>query len=160
MMHLKKKVALIGGLMSLTLLVGCANTSTYSGDVYRAGDVQTAQNYRTGMITAIRSVQIQADSRTGNLLGSVGGAVVGGLLGNQVGGGSGRTIATAAGALGGVVAGSHAENAMNRTNAWEMEIQMDDGQNLIIVQKADREFMSGQRVRVVGNGQHQRVAPY
>lgn len=151
---------LIGATLAMALLTGCASTSQYSGDVYRASDVQVAQNYRLGTIEAIRQVQIQADSPTGNLLGTVGGAVIGGLIGNQVGGGSGRNIATAIGAIGGGAAGAKTEQAMNRIPAWEMEIRMDDGQQMVMVQKADREFNSGQRVRLVGNGAKQKVVPY
>ncbi|MCJ8287310.1 MULTISPECIES: glycine zipper 2TM domain-containing protein [unclassified Halomonas] len=40
-----------------------------------------------------------------SILGSAAGAVVGGLVGNQIGGGSGRKIATVAGAIGGGFAG-------------------------------------------------------
>jgi len=40
------------------------------------------------------------------VIGSVAGAVIGGVLGHQIGGGSGRTIATVAGAAGGGYAGN------------------------------------------------------
>ncbi|MGO4220426.1 glycine zipper 2TM domain-containing protein [Lysobacter sp. TAF61] len=44
------------------------------------------------------------------------GAVAGGLLGNQIGGGSGKTIATVAGAAGGAYAGRKIqENNQNKT---------------------------------------------
>lgn len=38
---------------------------------------------------------------------TAGGAVVGGALGRQIGGGSGRNLATVAGAIGGAAAGNH-----------------------------------------------------
>jgi outer membrane lipoprotein SlyB len=105
-------------------------------------------------------VQIQADSPTGNVAGTVGGGVIGGMLGRQVGGGSGRQLATAAGAIGGAVAGSKIEDAASRTRAWEMEIRRDDGQNVVVVQRADRPFQVGQRVRLIGSGASLSVAPY
>jgi len=50
------------------------------------------------------------------ITGTVAGGVVGGLLGNQVGGGSGKKIATAAGAVGGAFAGRKIqENQQNKT---------------------------------------------
>ena len=61
--------------LSILTLAGCANTSTYSGDVYRGNQAQTGQSVSYGTIVAVRPVQIQADSRTGNLLGGGGGAV-------------------------------------------------------------------------------------
>jgi outer membrane lipoprotein SlyB len=141
-------------------LAGCANTAPLGGDVYRSGQAQTAQTVTYGTITALRQVQIQADSPTGNVAGTVGGGVIGGMLGRQVGGGSGRQLATAAGAIGGAVAGSKIEDAASRTRAWEMEIRRDDGQNVVVVQRADRPFQVGQRVRLIGSGASLSVAPY
>ncbi|WP_043527290.1 glycine zipper 2TM domain-containing protein [Litchfieldella xinjiangensis] len=146
--------------IGLLTLAGCANTSTYSGDVYRGSQAKTGQSVTYGTITALRQVQIQADNPQGNVIGGLGGAVIGGLLGNQIGGGSGRTIATAAGAIGGSVAGNKVEDAANRTRAWEMEIRRDSGDSVIVVQKADRDFQVGQRVRLIGSGANMSVAPY
>ncbi|QOR38268.1 glycine zipper 2TM domain-containing protein [Billgrantia diversa] len=146
--------------IGMLALAGCANTSTMGGDVYRGNQAQTAQTVTFGTITALRQVQIQADSRMGGIIGTGGGAVIGGLLGNQVGGGSGRQLATAAGVIGGALAGSAAEDTANRVRAWEMEIRRDDGQNVVIVQKADRPYQVGQRVRMIGSGANVSVAPY
>ncbi|GGY05327.1 hypothetical protein GCM10007160_36120 [Litchfieldella qijiaojingensis] len=146
--------------IGLLTLAGCANTAPYSGDVYRGSQAQTAQTVNYGTIVALRQVQIQADSPQGNVVGGLGGAVIGGLLGNQIGGGSGRRLATAAGAIGGSVAGSKIEDSANRTRAWEMEIRRDNGQSVVVVQKADRNFEVGQRVRLIGSGANLSVAPY
>lgn len=44
--------------------------------------------------------QAQSQGQPGIMsLGCIGGAIAGGLLGNQVGGGTGKTVATAAGSL-------------------------------------------------------------
>ncbi|MCL7931737.1 glycine zipper 2TM domain-containing protein [Halomonas llamarensis] len=146
--------------LSLLTLAGCTNTSQYSGDVYSGNQAKTSQNVTYGTIVAIRPVQIQADSRTGNLLGGGGGAIIGGLLGRQIGGGSGRDLATVAGALGGAMAGTAAEDASNRISAWEMEIRTDSGEDVVVVQRADRQFEAGQRVRLIGSGRNVQVAPY
>ena len=47
------------------------------------------------------------DNSGARVAGGVAGAVIGGILGHQIGGGSGRDVATAAGVVGGAVAGSH-----------------------------------------------------
>jgi outer membrane lipoprotein SlyB len=146
--------------LGVLTLAGCANTAPFGGDVYRGSQAQTSQTVTYGTIIALRQVQIQADSRTGGILGTGGGAVIGGLLGNQVGGGSGRTLATAAGAIAGSVAGSNIEESANRVAAWEMEIRQDNGREVVVVQKADRDFQTGQRVRLIGSGASVRVAPY
>lgn len=146
--------------MGILTLAGCANTAPLGGDVYTSQQAGAAQNVKFGTITALRQVQIQADSRLGGAVGTGGGAVIGGLLGNQIGGGSGRTLATAAGVIAGSVAGSQIEESVNRVNAWEMEIRLDNGQEVVVVQKADRSFQVGQRVRVIGSGNNVTVAPY
>lgn len=155
-----KRLLLPVAALCILTLAGCANTSGYSGDVYRGSQAKTGQSVSYGTIVAVRPVQIQADSRAGGLLGSGGGAIIGGLLGNQVGGGSGRQLATVAGALGGAVAGTAAEDATNRVNALEMEIRRDDGTDIVVVQRADRQFQAGQRVRLIGSGANMSVAPY
>src|SRR5690554_7999503 len=90
-------------------LAGCANTAPYGGNVYTGSQAGASQTVTFGTIEAVRQVQIQADSRAGGIVGTGGGAVIGGLLGRQVGGGSGRDLATAAGVIGGAVAGSRSE---------------------------------------------------
>ncbi|MFP4136880.1 MAG: glycine zipper 2TM domain-containing protein [Halomonas sp.] len=141
-------------------LAGCANTAPMGGNVYSSNQVGAEQKVRFGTIQALRRVQVQADSRAGGIIGSGGGAVIGGLLGNQVGGGSGRTLATAAGVIAGSVAGSRIEESANRVDAWEMEIRRDDGIDIVVVQKADQAFQTGQRVRLIGSGTNVTVAPY
>lgn len=141
-------------------LAGCANTAPYSGNVYSGSQAKAAQSVSFGTITALRQVQIQADSRAGGLLGSGGGAVIGGMLGNRIGGGSGRELATVAGAIGGSVIGTKVEESANRIAAWEIEIRKDTGQTIVVVQKADQAFQVGQRVRLIGSGSRVSVAPY
>ncbi len=54
---------------------------------------------------------------------SAGGAIIGGiagaLLGNQVGGGSGRSVATAAGAIGGALVGDRVDNNGNQMGGMQ-----------------------------------------
>jgi uncharacterized protein YcfJ len=57
-----------------------------------------------------QTVQVRQPERFGNRDGAVVGAVVGGLLGHQVGGGSGRTLAT----VGGAVAGGYVGRNIDR----------------------------------------------
>ncbi|ATJ83452.1 glycine zipper 2TM domain-containing protein [Halomonas beimenensis] len=146
--------------MASLTLAGCANTAPYSGNVYTGNQAKTAQSVSFGTITALRRVQIQADSRAGGILGSGGGAVIGGMLGNQIGGGSGRELATVAGVIGGAVAGTKIEETTNRIPAWEIEVRKDTGQTVVVVQKADQAFQVGQRVRLVGSGSRVSVVPY
>ncbi|ATG73849.1 hypothetical protein CGX12_09585 [Zobellella denitrificans] len=146
----------VAGVLSLA---GCANPDVYSGDVYSGRTAKQAQTVTYGTIVSTRPVTIQAGEENPNLIGTVGGGVVGGMLGSQVGGGSGRSLATAAGAIAGAMVGSRAEDKINQVNAVELEIRTDSGEHLVVVQKADRTWQPGQRVRMIGSGSNMSVAP-
>lgn len=149
---------LVVSLVGLTL-AGCANTSTLSGDVYSASEAKQVQNVTYGRITHVRQVQIQAGNDT-NLIGTLGGAVLGGFLGNTIGGGTGRSLATAAGAVAGGVAGNKIESSVDRTQGVELEIRKDDGNTISVVQKqGDTKYFVGQRVSIVSNGSQVNVSP-
>ncbi|MCY9847475.1 glycine zipper 2TM domain-containing protein [Pectobacterium jejuense] len=140
-------------------LAGCANTSTLSGDVYSASEAKQVQTVTYGTIVSMRPVQIQAGEDS-NVIGALGGAVLGGFLGNTIGGGSGRSLATAAGAVAGGIAGQSATGALNRTQGVELEIRRDDGSTIMVVQKqGDTKFSAGQRVAMANNGRSITVSP-
>jgi len=67
-----------------------------------------------GVIESTRVVDTPGDT---SVLGVIGGAVVGGVLGHQVGGGRGKDLATAAGAVGGAVAGNEIEKRVRSSSA-------------------------------------------
>ena len=125
-------------------LAGCANTDLYSGDVYSGSAAKQSQSVTYGTVVSVRPVTIQAGDENPNLIGTVGGGVLGGIAGSTIGGGTGRSLATAAGAIAGAMVGSRAEDKLNQ----------------VVVQKADRTWQSGQRVRLVGSGSNMSVAPY
>ena len=140
-------------------LAGCANPDVYSGDVYGSRAAKQAQTVTYATVTSVRPVLIQAGDENPNLIGTLGGGAVGGILGHQVGGGAGQALATAVGALAGTMVGSRAEDKINQVKAVELEVRTDNGENLIVVQKADRNWQPGQRVRLVGSGSNLSVAP-
>lgn len=152
-----KRIALV--IMSALALVGCANHGAYSSDVYGSADAKRGLNVSYATIVSVRQVTIQGGDRSPNLLGTIGGGVIGGLLGNQIGGGDGKKIATAAGALVGAVGGNKVENRMNQVRAVELELQNDNGERSIVVQKFDKNWLPGQKVRVISNGNKLTVAP-
>ncbi|GED21725.1 hypothetical protein HHA01_07020 [Halomonas halmophila] len=148
--------------LSVLTLAGCANSNPYSGNVYSGDNAKTSQSVTIGNITALRPVQIQAESRAGGILGGGGGAIIGGLLGSQIGGGSGRQLATVAGAIGGAVAGSKIEESSNLIDAVEIEVRKNNGERVVVVQRAEQnqQFQVGQKVRLIGSGRNVSVAPY
>ncbi|WP_424932543.1 glycine zipper 2TM domain-containing protein [Amaricoccus macauensis] len=86
------RIALITAALGLA---ACSTSNPYQGGTYV--DPQTARNVNCGA-------------------GVIGGAVVGGILGNQIGGGKGQDIATAAGAtVGGLLGASRQECQQQQT---------------------------------------------
>ena len=78
------KRVLVVSMVGLSL-VGCVNNDTLSGDVYTASEAKQVQNVSYGTIVNVRPVQIQGGDDS-NVIGAIGGAVLGGFLGNTVGG--------------------------------------------------------------------------
>ncbi|HHF6444794.1 TPA: glycine zipper 2TM domain-containing protein [Haemophilus influenzae] len=137
--------------MALALLVafsvtGCANTDIFSGDVYSASQAKEARSITYGTIVSVRPVKNQG------VVGTLGGGALGGIAGSTIGGGRGQAIAAVVGAIGGAIAGSKIEEKMSQVNGAELVIKKDDGQEIVVVQKADSSFVAGRRVRIVGGG--------
>lgn len=125
--------------------VGCQPVSQGS-KTYKPGQAQQAMTVFQGTVLKVAEVQIQHEESG---VGAVGGAVVGGIVGSTIGGGRGSTLASTAGALGGAAAGSAAERAKALRPGLEIELEMDDGRILVIVQEKDDEYAVGDRVRVI-----------
>ncbi|EKP0309041.1 glycine zipper 2TM domain-containing protein [Aeromonas veronii] len=145
-----KRMTIIA-LLAATTVTGCANSDVYSGDVYTKDRAKQVQTVSYGTIISTRPVKIQADENS--LLGTIGGAVVGGMLGSTIGGGTGRNLATAGGAIAGAAAGKAAGDKLNQVDGVELEIKKENGEAIVVVQKASPTFVPGARVRMTqGNG--------
>lgn len=146
-------------IVNIILLSGCSNNNILSSDIYSASEAKQIQNVTYGTLIGMRPVQIQAGEDS-NVVGTLGGMILGGLLGNTVGGGTGRNLATTTGALAGSVVGSSIENTVNRVQGVELEIRKDDGNTIIVVQKiSNTGFSIGQRVAIVSNGKTVTISP-
>ncbi len=100
-----------------------------------------------GRVTAVNVVEKRGDS---NALGVVAGGAAGALLGHQIGGGSGKDLATIAGAVGGAYAGKKIQESRNATKVWNVEVQYDNGQRGTFSYDADPGVKSGDRVQKAG----------
>ncbi|OTA20679.1 membrane protein [Xenorhabdus beddingii] len=149
------------GAVVVTTLSGCADMGALSSDTYTMDQAKQAQAVTYGTILSVRPVTIKGNQAGDpNMLGLIGGAVLGGLLGNTVGGGSGQRIATAAGAIAGGLAGQGIEGVVDQTKGVELEVRTDSGKNIIVVQKLDRvAFSRGQRVKIANFGDTLTVSP-
>ncbi|MDP1690612.1 MAG: glycine zipper 2TM domain-containing protein [Burkholderiaceae bacterium] len=104
----------------------------------------------------VESVSAVKQKGQGTGLGVVGGAVVGGLLGSQVGGGSGKNVATVLGAVGGGVAGNEVEKRARGTTVYQVHVRMDDGSLRTVTQSTAPAV--GQKVTVEGSTLRARAA--
>jgi outer membrane lipoprotein SlyB len=88
----------------------------------------------------------------GGAVGMVGGAVVGGLLGHQIGGGTGKTLATVGGAAAGAYAGNEVQKQANSKTVWVTKVKMKDGTIHSYEQEAKPTWKAGQLVHVKEHG--------
>lgn len=103
---------------------------------------------REGKVISITQDTVQ-NVNTG--VGTVGGAAIGGAIGSLFGGGSGQTVATVLGAVGGGYLGNQAAQN-NRTFVWRIGVRYDDGTVATVQQTAAPAFRVGDRVRVTSTG--------
>ncbi len=103
---------------------------------------------RVGTVESVRQVVASNDTSG---VGMIAGALVGGALGSTIGGGSGRTVATVLGAVGGGYVGNQVERN-NPQMVWEVAIRYDDGSFATVRQTQAPIVRPGDRVRVTGTG--------
>ena len=102
-----------------------------------------------GVVAAINRVEVNGD---GNYVGALAGGVLGAVVGSQIGKGDGRTAAQIAGALGGAVAGREIQRRSNRTEHFEVLVDMRSGGQQTVTYNATPDVAVGDRVRLSGNG--------
>jgi outer membrane lipoprotein SlyB len=103
-----------------------------------------------GQVQSIRYVEEKGKTSG---VGLVAGGVLGGVLGHQIGGGTGKTVATVAGAAGGAYVGNKVEQNRNTTGHWEVALKMDSGSMRTLTFSSQPTVHEGERVKVVdGNG--------
>jgi outer membrane lipoprotein SlyB len=141
--------SLIASLLAAVLLAGCFPESR-SGNVYTRDQARTSQSVNYGTVLRVDLVTIEG-TQTG--MGTVAGGAMGGALGSAVGGGSGRTIATVGGAIVGGIAGSAIEKGATTVQGVELEVQLDNGELLVVVQENDAVYKVGDRIRVIRDSQ-------
>lgn len=133
--------------LTLCILVSITACSNYSGSAYSGKQIRSAQTVERGTVVTVRQVELEEDHPA--ILGTIAGGALGGVLGNMIGGGRGRILSTVIGAGAGAVGGNVAEKAITKQKGFEIEVKLDNGQVLSIVQGADEAFAPGERVRVL-----------
>jgi len=98
-----------------------------------------------GAVEAINLIDVKGE---GSYLGMIAGGLAGALLGRQVGGGSGRDVATVAGAAGGAYAGNAIEKGMKASKHYEVIVRLESGGTQAVSYQADPGLRVGEKVRV------------
>ncbi|HET7409756.1 MAG TPA: glycine zipper 2TM domain-containing protein [Paracoccaceae bacterium] len=141
-------------------LASCARQ--ISPGVYEGGHVGTVAETYTGTVQSARVVMVQEDELLQqNTIGGGIGGVAGGLAGHAIDDdGWGGVAATAGGALAGALVGAMAQRTLQRQQAMEYIVRMDDGGLITVVQGTQPQIPVGRRVYVqVGTSGQSRVLP-
>jgi outer membrane lipoprotein SlyB len=143
-------------LLASMLLLVLAACSTSSPDVIQRGDAQRLSTVSDAVVLSVRTVTVEG-SQSG--VGAATGGVVGGLAG--YGAGSNQREAQIVGILAaaaGAVAGNVIERAGTREEAYEILVQLKNGDRRAIVQAKGAEvFAPGEAVILVTTGGKIRV---
>jgi len=100
----------------------------------------------------VQSVWFTEEKGKTSGVGMVAGGVLGGVLGHQIGGGTGKTVATIAGAAGGAYVGNKVEQNRNTKGMWNVSIKMDGGQQRTFVYTNQPTVQQGDRVKLLDGG--------
>jgi outer membrane lipoprotein SlyB len=131
-------------LFMLAFLVnGCATSR--SASVYTEGQALQAEDVEEGVVESVEPAVIRKDE---SLLGSAGGAVLGGIAASTVGGGKGKDLATAVGAIAGGLIGHFVEQGVTDRSGYKIVVRLRNGEKVVVVQEADVAFQKGERVNV------------
>lgn len=99
----------------------------------------------------VLAVSVTEKQGEGGALGIIAGGATGALLGRQVGGGSGKDLATIAGAVGGAYAGKKIEEKVKTHKVWTVSVQYADGRKGSFDFEQDPGLKAGDPVKNSGN---------
>lgn len=138
--------------VTANLRVGDVRTSAVLGKSLLASSNAAPGNRRSarqcancGVVEAVNVIEVKGE---GNYLGMIAGGLAGALLGHQVGGGTGKQIATVAGAAGGAFAGNEVEKRMKTSKHYEVITRLENGGTQAVPYETDPGYKVGDRVRV------------
>ncbi len=132
------------GIMVFALLAGCASRGA---PMYARQDI--GKPWSVQEATVVQVTEATIEGREQGQIGTIGGGFIGHSLGRAVGHGGGSSIAGAVGAVAGAVIGQQAEKKATQKRAWEILVELEGGaETLAIVQPADQNFSTGEKVRV------------
>ncbi|MGM9489137.1 glycine zipper 2TM domain-containing protein [Ideonella sp. YS5] len=140
---------------ALAALAGLAGCMTTSPDVVHPYHAQRMSHVQDGTILSIRPVTVEGQQSGA---GAVTGGVVGGIAGSSVGGPREGAVVGVIGAVAGAVIGNAIERDATRERAYEIIVQLRNGDRRAIVQAQGSEPLNvGDAVLLVTTGGRTRV---
>lgn len=135
-------------------LAGCASSSP---DVIQRGDAQRLSTVVDAVVLSVRTVTVEGNQSG---VGAATGGVVGGIAGYGAGGGQREAqIIGILGAAAGAVAGNVIERTGTREEAYEILVQLKNGERRALVQaKGEEVFQPGDAVILITTSGKVRVA--
>lgn len=142
-------------LLLIAVTAALAACTTTSPDVIQRGDAQRLSQVQDAVVLNVRPVVVDG-SQSG--IGGAAGAVAGGVAGSSVGGSREQIVVGVLGAVAGAVIGNAAERYGTREQAYEIMVQLRNGERRAIVQAQGNEnFQPGDQVVLVSTGGTTRV---
>ena len=126
------------------LLSACASEDKAGVSLRSESDGSDANVY--GRVEAIQVAQLPVNNQLG--MGSVIGGLIGGIIANQLGGGNGKVLATAAGIGGGAYAGDRFAQSNRPHEIYKIRVQLDSGMYQTVSQDNDTDLNVGNRVHI------------
>lgn len=147
---MRTRTLIITGFIAVAaLMTGCTNTG------YRPASSNASTSYNSGVVYGVIESIEAVPGGSGGIAGSgigagtVIGGVVGGVLGHQVGGGTGKDIATAAGVVGGAVVGHEIDKRnQQQVDTYNIRVRLDNGGYQSLAQPSVNDLRVGDRVRI------------
>ena len=130
----------------LSLLGGCAS---YDSGYQTSGREVQYDNRDQSMYGTVSNIEVISVGGQTSGGGAILGAILGAAIGHQVGDGTGRKVATGAGAIGGAVIGNNIERRNNRGDEiFRVRVRMNNGREYRAEYRRIDDLQVGDRVRI------------
>ncbi|HEY8023689.1 MAG TPA: glycine zipper 2TM domain-containing protein [Burkholderiaceae bacterium] len=131
---------------ALVLLTACSSLQQKDAAFQSFPSSSGVDTSAYGRVESIQVAKVPGSDDIG--VGSVVGGLIGGLIANQLGGGNGKLLATAAGAGLGGFAGHEFEVKNRPHEVYRIRVQLDSGDYRTVSQDNDNDLAIGNRVHV------------
>jgi len=135
--------------INFLLLAGCSSNAPVTTNKVGTVQKQKVVTIKQGTVTAIKDVAIQGKtSNAGRTVGSVTGSIIGSAV--PYGGIFGSIIGSAV--------GGEAEKAAAKKAGYEISLDLEGGDKVVVTQLAETKFKTGDKVRLIITDNVARVA--